>query len=847
MLRPTLKAIAAHKRRLLSTAMAVLLGVAFLSGTLVVGDTMRASFTDTFKQANAGTDVLVRSATEVGEGEFSERGLLPQATVDEVLSVPGVAAVAPIVEGPGQIVGSDGDPLGGNGPPTFAAGWVEDRGINPWKVDEGRAPEADNEVVIDRAAATDGNLSVGDTVTVRTPAPVESTLVGIVTFGDADGLGGPTYAAFTTSFAQQVLLDEPGEVTGVLVAGDGSLSEGELAARVSDALPAGAEAITAAALTAEQEDAIEADFVGFVETALLMFAVIALVVATFSIYNTFSILVAQRAREMALLRAVGAARRQVLVAVVIEAVVVGLVGSLAGLVAGIGVAALLKALFAAVGGALPDGGTVVTAGTVLVGLLVGTLATLVAAVGPAIRASRVAPLAALREASVDRSATSRVRAVAGLAVLAAGVAAVLVGGLAGGDGSLAVTGVGAVAALVGLVVAGPVLARPAASVLGAPLARLRGSEGLLARRNAMRNPGRTSATASALLVGVGVVTVFTVFAASLAASLDATVDRTFGADLVVATSGFGGAGIDPELAGALADVPDVAGVVGVGAGGAVVDGGERAFAVAEPQALAAVVDLGRVDGSMALADDEVAVVDTTAEGEGWALGDTLAVTFADGVTDELTIGAVYEEADLVGGMVVPRAAYVPHATQVLDTAVYVQLAEGVSLDAGKQAIAPVIDSFGAPAAQDRDEFAASLTEGLDMLLTVVYALLALAIVIALMGIANTLALSTWERRRELGVLRAVGQTRAQLRRMVRWESVLIALFGTVAGLALGVLVGWGAVEAAGASSGAVSVFALPVGRLAVVLVVGAVAGVLAGARPARRAARLDPLTAIAAD
>ncbi len=249
MFRATLKSIAAHKRRVLSTAMAVLLGVAFLSGTLVLGDTMRGGFADTFAEANAGTDALVRSATEVGDGEFSERGLLPQSTLDQVRAVPGVAAAEPLVDATGQIVGADGDPLGGNGPPTFAAAWVDDPGLNPWKVAEGRAPEADNEVVIDRQSAKDGDLAVGDTITIRTPAPVEAELVGIATFGDADGMGGPTYAAFTTSFAQRTLLAEPGQVTGVVVAGDGSVSESALAARISDALPDSTETITAAALT----------------------------------------------------------------------------------------------------------------------------------------------------------------------------------------------------------------------------------------------------------------------------------------------------------------------------------------------------------------------------------------------------------------------------------------------------------------------------------------------------------------------------------------------------------------------------------------------------------------------
>jgi putative ABC transport system permease protein len=847
MLRMTLRSAWATRRRLAGTGLAVVLGVAFLIGTLVLGDTLRANFDELFTQTTAGTDVVVRNPTEISRGDAveAEGSYVDAALVDRVAAVDGVAKAVPEIEGYGALIGRDGDAVGGNGPPRLAGNWVDDPDLNPYRLVDGRAPAADDEVVVNRGALEASGYRLGDRVTVQLPQPVEVTVVGVSEFGDQEGLGDVTFTAFTLDAAERYIAGGPGRVTSVLASAEDGVSQDELAARVERVVSGDVEVLTGEELTDEELSDIEGDFLGVMTASLTAFAGVALLVAAFSIYNTFSILVAQRTREMALLRAVGAARRQVLATVVVEALVVGVVGSVVGLVAGLGVAGLLKGLFDAVGGALPAGGTVVTFGTVAVGLLVGTIATLVAAIGPAVRASRVAPLAALREAAVDRSGTSRVRAVAGGVLLAGGAALVLVGAL--GDSLLSLAGLGAVASIVGLVVAGPVAARPVAGLLGAPLARLRGSEGLLARRNAMRNPGRTSATASALMVGVGVVTVFTVFAASLKATLTDTVDRTFGADLVVAAPAFGGAGIDPAMAGAVAEVPDVSGAVGLGVGGALVDGDERAFSVTDPGELTGVIDLGDVEGSLDdLGSDGVAVAASTAEDQGWSVGDTLPVRFADGATADLTVGATYEESDLVGSMVVPREAYAPHATQLVDIAVYVQLADGVSLDEGKAAIAPVVDRFDAPDPQDRDEYAASLGQGLDMLLTVIYALLALAIVIALMGIANTLALSTWERRRELGILRAVGQTRRQLRSMVRYESVIIALFGTVGGLGLGVFVGWGLVEAVGSSSDTASTFALPGVRLALVLVIGAIAGVLAGARPARRASRQDPLTAISA-
>jgi putative ABC transport system permease protein len=841
----------ATKRRLVGTALAVVLGVAFLTGTLVLGDTLRRNFDDLFAGTTAGTDVIVRNPTEITRGDAAEAegSFIDAAVVDQVAGVDGVDRAVGEVTGYAAVLDDEGDAIGGNGPPRIGGNWLGDSALNPYRLVDGRAPEADDEVVVNRGTADAGDLAVGDTATVQVPAPIEVTIVGIATFGDEDGLGETTYTAFTDDAAREHLAGGRDVVSSVRVTAADGVSQDELASRVAAALPGdGVEALTGEELTDEQVSDIEGDFLGMLTTFLTVFAGIALLVAAFSIYNTFSILVAQRTREMALLRAVGAARKQVLVAVVIEALAVGLVGSVLGFAAGLGIAGLLKAVFSVAGGALPAGGMVITVGPLVMALVVGMVATLVAAIGPAVRASRTKPMAALREAALDTSGTSRRRRVAGAVVLGGGVAAVVAAAVVGGDAMLTVAGVGAVASLVGVIVAGPVIARPAASLLGAPLARFRGAEGLLARRNAMRNPRRTSATAAALMVGVGVVTVFTVFAASLTRSLEDTVDRTFAADLVVAAPAFGGAALDPQLAGVLGDLDEVSGAVGIGPGGAVVDGDERAFSVADPAGVDAVIDVGVVEGSLAdLGDDEVAVADTTAEDEGWALGDTLPFTFADGGEERLTIGALYEEADLVGGMIVPPAAYVPHAAQQVGTAVYVDLADGVSPDEGRAAVEAAGEPFGAPDPQDRDEYAASLTAGLDMLLTVVYALLALAIIIALMGIANTLALSTWERRRELGVLRAVGQTRRQLRRMVRDESVLIALFGTVGGLGLGVFLGWGLVRAVGSTSDAASAFALPIGSLAVVVVVGAIAGVLAGVRPARRASRLDVLGAVAGD
>jgi putative ABC transport system permease protein len=847
MLSLTIKEMRGHSRRLVGTALAVFLGVAFLAGTLVLGDTLRNNFDNLFAEVNAGTDVIVRGATDLGIEADEPRGLIDRSLVDEVAAVDGVAAAEPQIEGLGQILGADGDAVGGNGPPQLAGSWISDEELNPYRLVDGRAPEADDEVVINRRTADEGELEIGDRTTVLTPEPVAVTIVGISTFGDEDGLGGVTFTAFSLEGAMEHVTKDPDGVSSIAVRADDGTSQDELVTRVDEVLPNGIEAVSGTEVSTQNADDINELFLDMLTTFLTVFAGIALLVATFSIYNTFSIIVAQRTRTAALLRAIGASRRQVLISVVMEAFVVGVVASLAGLAGGIGVAALLKGLFDAAGFALPAGGVVVTGGTVIVSVVVGVVVTLLAGILPAVRASRVPPLAALRDVAVERTSPSAPRVVAG-AILTGLGAAITAATALSNDPSLAVVGLGAVITLIGAIVLGPVVARPVAGVLGAPLARLRGLPGSLARQNAIRNPRRTAATASALMVGVGIVTLFTVFAASLKESTADTIDRSFAGDLVISSGPFGSS-LSPDLAAGVGELPEVDSAVGIGRGFASIDGDTKEMTVAEPTDLATAVDVGVTSGSVAdMTADEIAVSDATADANGWARGDTLRVTFADGASTDLTVGATYDVSDIVGGYVLPSETYAPHTRQPVDSTVVIDLADGTSLAEGKAAVERVAADYGDPDVEDREEFAATMSAGADMFLTIIYALLALAIIIALMGIANTLSLSVHERTRELGLLRAVGETRGQLRSMVRWESVIVATFGVVGGIGLGVFLGWALVEAASNTPGSViSQFVLPTTRLAIVVIVGAIAGVLAGLRPARRAARLDVLRAIATE
>jgi putative ABC transport system permease protein len=719
----------------------------------------------------------------------------------------------------------------------------------------GRAPIADNEVVINRGAAKTGKLAVGQTTTVQTPQPVTVRIVGIATFGTADGFGPSTYTAFSLAGAERHISGRPGQVTSISVKAAPGVSQDTVVTRIQAALPQGVQSITGVQLTQDNIDNVNSSFLDTLRIFLLVFAGIALLVATFSISNTFSILTAQRTREAALLRAIGASRRQILGSVVIEALAVGAVASALGVLGGLAIAGLLKGLFDGFGFTLPAGGLVVTVGSIITALVVGIVVTVAAGLSPAVRASRTPPLAAIRETMTQVAPTSRRRLV-GLALTAAGTAVILVGLTGSGNGVLAPVGLGAVAVLVGMVVLGPVVARPASALIGWPAARLRGLPGVLAQGNAMRNPRRTSSAATALMVGVAVVTLFTVFAASLKTSMNDGVAGSFQGDLAITPSGFGGGGggggLSPQLAAASAQLPQVQVATGLGTGGgrgddARIAGHSQKVSVVDPSQIGTVLDLHTVGGSLAgLSANQLAVSQRQADDHHWRLGTALPVTFPDGTTTPLAVGAVYQSRNLAGDFVLPQAAWSPHALQTVDSAIFVKLRPGVSTAAGQTALRQVAASYGGPTVQDRQAFVTSAGGAINTVLGIVYVMLALAIVIALFGIANTLSLSIFERTRELGLLRALGETRQQLRATLRWESVIIALLGTVGGLGLGVFLGWALADAANIAQG-IATFTAPPAQLVVILLVGGLAGILAALRPARRAARLPMLAAIATE
>ncbi|MGF0173604.1 ABC transporter permease [Streptomyces sp. Marseille-Q5077] len=848
--RLSVSSLRAHKRRFAGTFLAVFLGVAFLAGTLVMGDTLRAGFDTMFGNATSGTDAVVRSADAITTPGESEGVREPVDTdlVRRIEQAPGVAAAAPSIQGAGQLIGRNGDPIGGQGPPTLAANWIDDPELNPYRLAEGRAPHKSGEVVVNRGTADRGDLRIGDTTTLRTPDPVEVTIVGLATFGGEDGMAQVTFTGMTQADAEKYLTARPGEAATIQVRAGPDVSQQQLVDELTSVLPSGVEAITGQESAEENTDMISSQFLTLFTTFLLVFSGVALLVATFSIHNTFAIVVAQRTRENALLRALGASRRQVTASTLVEATAVAVTASAAGLAGGIGIAAALQALFPAIGFPFPEGDLVISAISMALPLAVGIVVCLGSALLPAARAGRTAPLAALRETAVDTSGASRARAVTGLGLIALALGVTLTGVLV--SPSLWLAGTGAVLALAAFVVLGPVASSTAVRILGGPLGRLRGVTGQLARRNALRSPKRTAATASALMIGVAVVSLFTVFGASLKATMDQTVSRSFAGDVAVSTPSFGagGSGLSPRLADAVQRLPEVDTAVGLGRGVAEVEGKGRALTVTDPVALERTFDLGTVNGSLRdLGTDGIAITEQEADKQNLTTGDKTRLTFTDGRQQTFTVRAVYGRSELAGDYVVTRDAWAPHRTQDADTLVAVSFKDGVSTDEGRAAVERVADRYGNPDVQTRDEYAQSSAGGIDMMLTLVYALLALAVLIALLGIANTLTLAIHERTRELGLLRAVGQTRSQLRAMVRWESVLVAAFGTVGGLALGAFLGWVLVKASDGASDSAFAFAMPPLPLALVALVGITAGALAGLRPARRAARLDVLRAIATE
>ncbi len=582
----------------------------------------------------------------------------------------------------------------------------------------------------------------------------------------------------------------------------------------------------------------------FFSQFLLVFAVVALVVGSFVIYNTFSITVAQRQRENALLRAVGATRLQVTSGVFIEALTVGVIASVIGLFAGIALASGLKALLAALGIDIPAGGTVVKPGTIIVSLAVGILVTLVASLSPALKASRIPPIAAMRAVAIERTRPSVGRIVAGVIVVLLGVASLLSGLFGGGSSAGLKVATGALIIFVGVTILGSLIARPAAWLIGAPLPALRGMTGRLARQNAMRNPKRTASTAAALMIGVGLVGFVTIFAASATASVNHVIDSEMKADYIVNTGGPGST-LPPAVEDEIRKIPGVAVTSGLRIGSMKIDGTVEQVQAVDPAVVGQLFDIGVTEGRLAdLGTDGLAIYKNVASTKHWTLGTKVPVQYAKTGPSTLTVRAIYDEQALAGSHVISLANFEQNFTQQSDTIVMIKTDPNAPAST-RAAIESVLKRYPNGKLQNQADFKAAQAKQITQVLNLIYALLLMAILIAVFGIGNTLALSILERTREIGLLRAVGMTRAQVRSTVRWEAVIIALFGTLLGLIIGVFFGWVLVQAL--KDQGIDRLSLPAGSLIVLVVLGALVGTFAAWLPARRASRLDLLTSLSAE
>jgi putative ABC transport system permease protein len=842
MLKLSLRDLRAHIGRYVLTFIAVAIGVAFIGGVNTLTDTITRTFDDLFADANEGTDAWVR-----GEGQFEadanfggqeQRPRIDESLADEIAQVSGVAATEAWVQGYTRVIDKDGDAFGNPdfGPPTFGASWGEVDDLNPFNLSEGRAPEGPDEVVLDKATADSTDYQIGDTAGYQSPAGAgEATVVGIAKFGTADSPFGASFVMFDLATAEE-LLAEPGKVDGIGIVADEGVSQVEVRDRVAQTLPDDIEVITGEDLTQENQDDAAQGF-AFFRTFLLIFAGISVVVGAFVIYTSFSFIVAQRQRQVALLRAVGASRRQVLGSILLESLVVGILASIIGYLLGIGLAWLLSQLIVE-----DEASLAILPISVLSALLVGTVVTTSSAFFPAWRASRVPPITAMLEAAVDTSHRSLRRLALGLVVLVGGVVA-LVQGL-GDDGGIELVGLGMVGVFLALVILGPIAARPTAAVMGGPLPRVRGVVGRLAQQNAARNPKRTASTGSALMIGLGIVTLFLVFNSSLRVSIDDFVDDRFTGDFVVDSgTGFSGTGVPDTVAQDINDLSEVDAATGIRFGLAEIDGSPQFVGGFDPDTAFDLFDVGIAGGDVSdLDEDGIAVFKDKAEDEGWQVGDAIDVRFGETGLQSFTIAALLDTKDITGDYALGTAAFDANIPTSGDNQIWISLAEGVTVEDARPALQSVIDPFPTAELQDLSEYKAATKAQFDPFLILVNVLLALTILIAMIGIVNTLILSVVERTREIGLTRAVGATRSQIRSSIRWEALLIAGFGLLAALGVGIFFGYVIIQAL--EEEGFSTFQIPFLPLVLVTIVTALLTLLAAVFPAAWAGRRPILSAI---
>ncbi|MEU0115442.1 FtsX-like permease family protein [Streptomyces bobili] len=839
MFRTALRNVLAHKARLLMTVLAVMLGVAFVSGTLVFTNTISEAFQKSSAKGFGQVDVAVTAESQDDEGDrIGKTPELTQALLDESAEVPGAGSAIGVVGGFTAIADKDGKLVGGG---------FQSQGGNYWgdkdpryTLKEGTAPHGPGQIALDSETARRAGYQVGDTVRLSIDGPVLSPeITGIFTTDDGNVAAGGSLTLFDTATAQQ-LFGKTGTYDEIDVKAAAGTSQTALKAALDKALPKDlVETTTGKQLADHQAKAISASTSGL-RQGLLVFAGIALFVGTFIIANTFTMLVAQRTKELALLRAVGASRRQVTRSVLIEAFVVGTVAGVTGLVAGVGIGAGMRSLMGSLGATVPDGPLVVSPGTVATALLVGVVITMLAAWLPGRRAAKIAPVAAMSSVHATASTKSLVlRNTIGALLSGAGVAVVLAATTMSGSDGQAPMGIGAALLVIGVFVLTPLLSRPLIAA-ASPVLRIFGVSGKLARQNSVRNPRRTAATASALMVGLTLITGMTVMAGSLQKSIDKMASTAIKADYVVSMAN--GNELSPDVERKLRATDGVALTSPLRNAPARIDGQTEYVTGVTGSAIRELTDLTLDGGSFAVGGTKVVVDDDTATSHGWKAGSDFTVAYEDGEKQRLTVAGVYQGNEMIRGIILDNTALAPHQDDPTDMQVMVKTSGGAS-DATKDRLEKALGANPAIKVQSKQDLSDEIAQMFTLMLNMLYGLLAMAVIVAVLGVINTLAMSVFERSQEIGMLRAIGLDRRAVKRMVRLESLVIALFGGVLGIGLGVFFGWAAGELIGTSMPTYELV-LPWARMAAFLALAAAVGVLAALWPARRAAGLNVLAAI---
>jgi putative ABC transport system permease protein len=844
-LRVTWRNLLARKLRLALSGFAIVLGVAFVAGSFIFTDALGGAFNGIIKGTTADVEVAPKGSTSVNAAEDSRT--IKAAVVHRLARLPQVAHAY----GNDQVqnvwvIGSDGTLVGGNGPPGLAFNYTDETAITGRRIltlASGRLPTRPGEIALDEATAHKAKYTIGDTVTLSTPGKqpsLRAELVGLVHFGSGGSLVGATLTIFDKAWMQSLFFHGRDIYTGVSLTAANGYSQRQVADAANAVLPSGIRAREGDQVAKANEDAVS-KALGFINKFLLIFAAVAMIVGTFLIVNTFSILVAQRSRELAMLRALGASKGQVNRSVLAEAFAVGLVGSTLGIGAGYLLSIGLRALFGAIGLDLSGASFPVRPRTVVVSYLVGLVVTVIAAYLPARRAARISPVAAMRDDVALPEASLRRRMVLGAGLVVVGIAA-MAAGLAGSGGrALSLVGGGMLGILIGVALMSPVLGRPVIRGTGAAYRRLFGTVGRLATENSLRNPRRTAATASALMIGLTLVALMSILGASAKASTDKSIKSTLIADFVVSNAV--GQGFSPSVASSIQKLPGVAAVARFRQGVGTI-GGDTVYPYgADPAQLARTLKVPMASGAVdALANRSILVNTTTARSHHYAVGDPVVLTMQGG-TVKLTVAGIFKASAAVPtDYLVTLHTLVRGGIKPLDTVVFVTKTPGADTAQLRREIGSIIKDNPTVTLKDEHQFADEQAKQIDQFLDIVYALLGLAIIIAVLGIVNTLALSVIERTREVGLLRAVGLSRRQLRRMIRLESVSIAVLGAVLGMAMGVAFGV-ALQHAIADDG-IDVLSIPWTQLVAFVVLAALVGVLAAVLPARRAAKLNVLDAI---